>query len=156
AAWRKSIELDPRDPEPRIQVGQRLLARKDYLAGRDMLLDAFELDRDNPRPRILAANACALAQDFRGCEDLIKPWRSWLPLNDEQLQMELAQQLLLLGEAPGSQVVLQNLHARNPQRVDTRILLARVDERLNLLTEAEALLQPLDAMDLSDGVRRQI
>jgi tetratricopeptide (TPR) repeat protein len=156
SAWRKAMEMDPRDPEPRIQIGQMLVARKDYLAARDMLLDAFELDRDAPRPRILAANACALAQDFRGCEDLLKPWRSWLPLDDEPLQMELARLLLLLAEAPGAQLVLQNLLARNPQRVDARILLARVDERLNLLTEAEALLQPLDAMNLSDSMRRQV
>ncbi len=156
SAWRQAMELDPRDPEPRMQVGQMLVARKEYLAARDMLLDAFELDRDTPRPRILAANACALAQDFRGCDDLLKPWRSWLPLDDEQLQMELARLLLLLAEAPGAQLVLQNLLARNPQRVDTRILLAKVDERLNLLTEAEALLQPLEAMNLSDSMRRHV
>jgi tetratricopeptide (TPR) repeat protein len=155
-AWRKVIELDPGDAESRIQVGQRLFARKEYLVARDMLLDAFELDRDNPRPRILAASACASALDFRGCEDLLKPWRSWLPLPDGQLQMELARLLLLLGEAPGAQAVLQNQLEREPQRADTRILLARVDERLNLLTEAQALLEPLDTMDLSEPVRRQI
>jgi tetratricopeptide (TPR) repeat protein len=153
-AWRKAMELDPRDPEPRLQIGQMLVARKDYLAARDMLLDAFELDRDTPRPRILAANACALAQDFRGCEDLLKPWRSWLPLADEQLQMELARLLLLLAEAPGAQATLQDLLARNPRRVDARILLAKVNERHNLLAEAEALLEPLEATELSEPMRR--
>ncbi|HST26939.1 MAG TPA: sulfotransferase [Rudaea sp.] len=156
AAWRKGMDLDPRDPEPRIQIGLLLQGRKEYLAARDMLLDAFELDREAPRPRILAANACALAQDFRGCEDLIKPWRDWLPLEEEHLQMELARLLLLLSDAPASQAVLQDLLARSPQRVDARILLARVHERHNLLTEAAALLQPLDAMDLTDSARRQI
>ncbi|HTI96260.1 MAG TPA: sulfotransferase [Rudaea sp.] len=156
AAWRKAMGLDPHDPEPRIQVGLLLLGRKEYLAARDMLLDAFELDREAPRPRILAANACALAQDFRGCEDLIKPWRTWLPLEEEHLQMELARLLLLLSDAPASQAVLQELLARSPPRADARILLARVHERHNLLTEAAALLQPLDAMDLADHVRRQI
>jgi Flp pilus assembly protein TadD len=155
-AWRKAMALDPRDPEPRIQVGLLLQGRKEYLAARDMLLDAFELDREAPRPRILAANACALAQDFRGCEDLIKPWRAWLPLEEEHLQMELARLLLLLSDAPASQAVLQDLLARSPQRADARILLARVYERHNLLTEAAALLQPLDAMDLADPVRRQV
>ena len=156
SAWRKAMELDPRDPEPHIQVGQMLIARKDYLAARDMLLDAFELDRDAPRPRILAANACALAQDFRGCEDLLKPWRNWLPLSDDYLQIELARTLLLLSEAPGAQLVLHNLIARNPQRADARILLARVNERMNLLAEAEAALQPLDAMELNEYLRRQV
>jgi Flp pilus assembly protein TadD len=156
SAWLKAAEVDPRDPESRMQIGQILVARKEYLAARDILLDAFELDREAPRPRILAANACALAQDFHGCEDLLKPWRSWLPLEDERLQMDLARLLLLLAEAPGAQLVLQNLLERNPKRVDTRILLAKVNERLNLLAEAEALLQPLDTMELSDPLRRQI
>lgn len=156
SAWRQAMEADPNDPEPRIQIGLMLVARKDYLDARVMLLDAFELDQDNPRPRILAANACSLAQDFRGCEDLLKPWRNWLPLSDESLQMDLARLLLLLAEAPGARAVLEDLLARNPQRADARILLARVIERFNLLDEAEALLQPLDAMDLSDGMRRQV
>ena len=155
-AWRRAAELDPADPEPRLQVGQILVARKEYLAARDMLLDAFELDREAPRPRILAANACALAQDFRGCEDLLKPWRDWLPLPDEHLQFELARLLLLLADAPAAQIVLQDMLQRNPQRAETRVLLARVDERLNLLSEAEALLRPLDTMNLSDGARRQV
>jgi Flp pilus assembly protein TadD len=156
SAWRKAMELDPRDPEPRLQIGQMLIARKDYLAARDMLLDAFELDREAPRPRILAANACALAQDFRGCEDLLKPWRSWLPLSDEYLQIELARALLLLADAPGAQLALRELIARHPQRADAHILLAKVNERMNLLAEAEAALQPLDAMDLSGPLRQQV
>ena len=156
SAWRKALELDPKDPEPHLQVGLRLLARKDYLAARDILLDAFELDREAPRPRILAARACAMAQDFRGCEDLLKPWRSWLPLADENLQMEVARLLLLLAEAPGARAVLQDLLARSPQRIDARILLAKVNERHNLLDEAEALLAPLDAMELSEPLRREV
>jgi Flp pilus assembly protein TadD len=156
SAWRKAMEIEPSDPEPYLQIGQILVARKDYVAARDMLLDAFERDREAPRPRILAANACALAQDFRGCEDLLKPWRSWLPLSDDYLQVELARALLLLSEAPGAQLVLNELIARKPQRADARILLARVDERMNLLADAEAALQPLDAMHLSQTQRQQV
>ncbi|HXD83564.1 MAG TPA: sulfotransferase [Rudaea sp.] len=156
AAWRRALECDPDDPEPYIQIGQMLVARKDYSAARDMLLDAFERDRDAPRPRILAARACALALDFRGCEDLLKPWRSWLPLQDEYLQVELARSLLLLADAPGAKLALQELLARRPDSADARILLARVEERLNLLDEAEATLRPLDAMATSDAVRHQV
>lgn len=156
AAWRRSMECDPDDPEPRIQLGLMLVARKQYVDARDMLLDAFERDREAPRPRILAAHACALALDFRGCEDLLKPWRTWLPLQDEALQVELARSLLLLADAPGAQFAMQELLARQPDRTDARILLARIDERLNLLDEAEAALRPLDAMQLGDSAQRQV
>jgi len=156
AAWRRALECDPGDPEPYIQIGQMLVARKDYTAARDMLLDAFERDRDAPRPRILAARACALALDFRGCEDLLKPWRTWLPLQDGYLQVELARSLLLLADAPGAKFALQELLARHPDRADARIQLARVEERLNLLDAAEAALQPLDTMDLGEYLRKQV
>ncbi|MBS0557862.1 MAG: sulfotransferase [Proteobacteria bacterium] len=156
AAWRRAMACDPDDPEPRIQLGQMLVARKEYAAARDMLLDAFERDREAPRARILAARACALALDFRGCEDLLAAWRTWLPLDEAALQVELARYLLLLADAPGAQFALQELLAREPDVADARILLARVEERLNLLDEAQAVLQPLDAMALSEPVRRQV
>lgn len=156
AAWRRAMECDPDDPEPRIQIGQMLVARKQYMDARDMLLDAFERDREAPRPRILAAHACALALDFRGCEDLLKPWRTWLPLQDAYLQMDLARSLLLLADAPGAKFALLELLARLPDLAEARILLARVEERLNLLDEAEAALQPLDTQRTSDAVRRQV
>ncbi len=156
AAWRRAMECDPSDPEPHVQIGLRQLARKEYLAARDTLLDAFERDRDAPRPRILAARACALALDFRGCEDLLKPWRTWLPLDDAYLQVDLARSLLLLADAPGAEFAMQELLARQPDRADARILLARIDERLNLLDEAETALQPLDESQLGDAARRQV
>ena len=156
AAWRRAMELDPRDPNPRIQLGLLLIARKEYLASRDMLLDAFELDRNSPLARIHAARACCLSQDFRGAEDLLKPWHQWLPLNDDPLQLELSRQLLLLGQAPGAHSLLQDVAARNPASVEARILLAKVDERLNRVAESEALLQSLDRMNPDEAARNEI
>jgi hypothetical protein len=82
--------------------------------------------------------------------------RSWLQLQDDYLQVELARTLLLLADAPGAKSALQELLARHPDRADARIVLARVEERLNLLDAAEAALQPLDAMDLGEYLRKQV
>lgn len=156
AAWRKAMALDPSDPEPRTQLGQLLIARREYVTARDMLLDAFELDRNSPQIRIHAARACSLSQDFRGAEDLLMPWRQWLPLRDDPLQLELARQLLLLGQAPGAHLLLQEVTTRNPAYVEARILLAKVDERLNRVAESEALLQSLDQANLEEAAAKEI
>lgn len=140
-AYAAAIQRDPRNIEPKIQLGLMMLDRHDYLAAREMLLDAFELDRHLPQTRIHAARACSLCQDFQGAEDLLKPWRSWLPLNDDVLQLELARQLNLLSDAPASVTLLEDLVGRNSSRPEARLLLAGMYERLNRVADAEAMLQ---------------
>lgn len=141
AAYEAAIELDPRSVTPKIQLGLMRIDRRDYLAAREVLLDAFELDRDQPLPRIHAARACCLCQDFQGAEDLIGPWRSWLPLDDDALQMELARLLNQLSDAPASVALLEDLLGRNPSNLEARLLLGGMYERLNRLADAEAMLQ---------------
>ena len=145
AAYVAAIQREPQNSEPKIQLGLMLLDRHDYLAAREMLLDAFELDRDLPRARIHAARACSLCQDFQGATDLLKPWPNWLPLNDDALQLELARQLNLLSDAPASGALLEDLVGRNPSLPEARLLLAGIYERLNRVADAEAMLQSVAA-----------
>lgn len=152
AAYARAIQLDPRNLDPKIQLGLLLLDRHDYLAARELLLDAFELDRELPLVRIHAARACSLSQDFRGAEDLLKPWRGWLPLNDDALQLELAKQLNLLSDAPSATALLEDLVGRNPSHLEARVQLASMYERLNRMADAEPLLQSVDnAAELSSN-----
>jgi len=95
-AFEESIRLDPRNPAPQLNLGLLLLQRGDFLAARKKLLDAIERDPNEPLIRIHAATACARCQDFDRAEALLKPWRQWMPLNDPSLQLELANNLLLL------------------------------------------------------------
>ncbi len=136
-AYATAIRLDQGNLMPKVQMGLLLLARKDYLAARETLLDAFELDKNLPLTRIHAANACCLCQDFHGAADLLKPWRTWLPLESEPLQLELAKLLQLMGDTPSSVVLLENLIARNPSHPEARLLLAKVYERMNELARSE-------------------
>ena len=142
-AYATAIRLDRDNLMPKVQLGLLLLARKDYLAARETLLDAFELDKGSPLTRIHAANACCLCQDFHGAMDLLKPWRTWLPLESEPLQLELAKLLQLMGDTPSTVVLLEDLIARNPSHLEARLLLAKVYERMNELARSEIMARDL-------------
>ena len=142
-AYATAIRLDQGNLMPKVQMGLLLLARKDYLAARETLLDAFELDKNLPLTRIHAANACCLCQDFHGAADLLKPWRTWLPLESEPLQLELAKLLQLMGDTPSTAVLLEDLIARNPSHLEARLLLAKVYERMNELARSETMARAL-------------
>lgn len=157
-AYTNAIRLDQHNLMPKVQMGLLLLARKDYLAARETLLDAFELDKNLPLTRIHAAHACCLCQDFHGAADLVKPWRTWLPLGDESLQLELAKLLQLMGDTPSTAFLLEDLVARNSSLLEARLLLAKVYERLNDLSRSEAAAQALltDRIVLTDEARNDV
>jgi Flp pilus assembly protein TadD len=146
ASYRAAIQLDPKNPIPRVDLGLMLIERKDYLSAREMLLDAFELDRQSPLARIHGARACCLCQDFKGAQDLLRPWHQWLPLQDDVLQMELAKLLILLSDASAAQALLDDVVQRNVINLEARFLLASVYERLNRVTEADELLKSIAAL----------
>lgn len=146
AAYAKAIQLDPTNPLPKSQLGLLLIERCDYLAARDVLLDLVALDQESVQARIHAARACCLSQDIRGAGDLLKPWRHWLPLHDDELQLELAQVLTLRNDVPAAAELLEDLIARRPAHPKARLLLASAYERFNRLADAEAMVSPVVRM----------
>ncbi|GAB2557948.1 tetratricopeptide repeat-containing sulfotransferase family protein [Rhodanobacter koreensis] len=157
-AYATAIRLDQGNLMPKVQMGLLLLERKDYLAARETLLDAFDLDKSAPLTRIHAAHACCLCQDFHGAADLLKPWRTWLPLDSELLQLELAKLLQLMGDTPSTAVLLEDLVARNPSCLEARLLLAKVYERLNELARSEVMVRALlaDTIVSTDEARSDV
>lgn len=155
-AYTKAIGLDPANPDPRIHLGLLQIKRQDYAAARDTLLDAFDRNPNNAIVRIHAARACTLCEDFRGAEDLVKPWRQWLPLNDDTAQLELARVLVLLAEAPDAQILLEELLRRNPAFVDAKIQLIKVYERINAIDQAETLLATLENVRVNESAQHGI
>jgi Flp pilus assembly protein TadD len=139
-AFEESIRLDPRNAAPYLNLGLLLMQRRDYLAAREKLLDAVERDANAPEIRIHAATACSRCQDFDRAEKLLKPWRQWMPLNDISLQLELANNLLLLSDGPATQALLEDLVRIAPDNFDARIHLAGVYERMNRLDDVAAVL----------------
>ncbi|MDE3071933.1 MAG: sulfotransferase [Pseudomonadota bacterium] len=157
AAYVTALRLDPANTEQMLNYGLLQLQQLDYLGARETLLDAFAIDPQSPTIRIHAARACSACRDDYRVDELLKPWRQWLPLAAE-LQFELAGLKLALGEANTVQLLLEDTLARAPSHLQAKLLLASVYERVNRLDTAEALLQEIIAShaDGDDAVRREI
>jgi len=114
---------------------------------RDTLLRAFGKAPDSPSVRIHAAQACLACRDHRA-DDLLRPWREWLPLEDS-LQFELADAQAQQGEADVALELFEDLLRRLPEDRGLRLRLAGIYERVNRLEKAEKLLDALAAEDIS-------
>ncbi|HEY8683558.1 MAG TPA: sulfotransferase [Rhodanobacter sp.] len=143
AAYAVSLRLAPDNMDQLINLGLLQLHRKDYLAARDTLLKAHSLDPQSALVRIHAARACSVCRDYRA-DDLIRPWRQWLPLDDAP-QLDLADLHLLLGDANTARFLLEDLLARTPAHLPAKLLLAAVLERMNQLDQAQSLLDQITA-----------
>lgn len=145
AAYNEALALDSQTAAPHINLGLLLIQRRDYLQAREKMLDAIDREPDLPRARIHAAIACSFCQDFDRAERLLKPWRQWLPLDDDAMQLELSNQLLLLGYGQQAQVVVEELLSRAPGNAAARLRLATLFERINRVDDAEALIRGVAA-----------
>lgn len=105
---------------------------------RNTLLVAFGKSPDSPAIRIHAAQACLACRDWRA-ENLLRPWREWIPLEDS-LQAELAELLVQTGEAEFALGLLEDLSLRAPGEWRVLLRMAGLYERVNRTAEAEALL----------------
>ncbi len=142
-AYSKALELDPGNAIARSQLGSLLIELREYLAARDLLLDAVQQNPDSLRARVDAARACSVCQDYEGSAELLRPWRRFVPINDDQLQLELAQAVAQNHDMPDAAALLEDLLARVPGHLEARVQLAHVYERLNRLRDAEAMLSPV-------------
>lgn len=142
-ALARAVELDPANLTPKRQLGLLLIELRDYLTARHLLLDVVEAMPDSLEARVDAARACCHCQDQEGADDLLRRWRQWVPFNDDDLQLSLAQVLTLKNDIPDAVEVLEDLLARWPGQFDIRLLLANHYERLNRLADADAVLVPV-------------
>lgn len=150
-----AVQLAPDDPEVLEAQGLLQMELGNPRRARDMLLRAFGASPHSPGIRIHAAQACSACRDYRA-EDLLGPWREWLPL-EEDLQRELAEVQIQQGEVMAALDVLEDLVRRSPSHVPAQLSLASVYERVNRLDDAEAILQKIEASDAqSDDVHRAI
>ncbi|PXV57359.1 Tetratricopeptide repeat-containing protein [Dyella jiangningensis] len=142
-AFARAVDLDPSNITPKSQLGLLLIEMRDYLTARQLLLDVVAAMPDSLAARVDAARACCHCQDVEGAADLLRRWRQWVPFNDDDLQLSLAQVLTLKNDIPDAVEVLEDLLARWPGQFDVRLLLASHYERLNRLADAEAVLVPV-------------
>ncbi len=135
--------LAPDDVGRLDQLGRYQLQSGKPLIARDTLLRAFRKAPELPAVRIDLARACSACRDYRA-EDLIRPWREWLPL-DDALQLDLANVFAPLGEVEEAREVLEDLLRRAPANESAQLQLASMYERANRLEDAESLLNRISA-----------
>lgn len=140
-AYLTALEHAPNDIELLISLGLLQMQERDFVAARGTLIKAHAIDPTSARARIYAARACSESRDYRA-DDLLLPWREWLPL-EEDLQYELATLQLTLGHAYNALELLEDLVRRAPSNIQAALQRANVYERLNRPDDAQAALQPL-------------
>jgi predicted Zn-dependent protease len=158
AVYERVLHASPTDAGQLVNYALLKLQQRDYAGARDIALRAHALEPDSPRVRIHAARACQACREYEEAEDLLKPWRRWLPLEDDGLQQELGDLQLALGDGDSAQVLLEDLVRRSPGNVHAIVHLASAYERLNRLPEAESLLAQLAGRldGAAPGVRMEL
>ena len=156
AAFATALKLDPGNVDAHVNLGLLQLRRREFMDAYRTLLTAYELDPDSSRVRIHAARACTMSRD-PFADELLKPWRSWLPL-DETLHLELANLLLTIGDANAARFLLEDLLTKAPQNLEAKLQLASVYERQNQPETAATVLGQITLAhpDLDASAQREI
>lgn len=152
-----AVHCAPDDPERWEQLGLLKLQLGKPLDARTDLLHALEMAPGSAPIRIHAAQACVACRDQRA-EELLRPWREWLPLAHD-LQTGLADLLIQISEPWDAMELLDDLVRRAPGDWLAQLLLARVYERVNRPEEAQAKLQWIVAAGAvidNPDVRREV
>lgn len=138
---RERLKQAPQDADALLQLGWLCLQRGDYREARELLLQAHVLQPRSIPVRIYAGRTLADSGDLRA-RDLIRDWRSWLPLSDQQ-QYDLADVMYRTDWTTEAIGVLEDLLRRSPAFPAARQLLAEMYERVNRLDDAGALMRVL-------------
>lgn len=138
---RDRLKQRPDDADLLLQLGWLRLQRGDYREARELLLKAHVLQPRSVPIRIYAGRTLADSGDLRA-RDLIRDWRTWLPLPDQQ-QLDLADVMYRTEWTTEAIGVLEDLLRRSPKFYAARQLLAEMYERVNRLADALALVDVL-------------
>lgn len=141
AQVRARLAENPADADALLQLGWLRLQNGDYAEAGELLLKAHVLEPRSIPVRIYAGRTLADSGDLRA-RDLIREWREWLPLPDQQ-QYDLADLMYRTDWTSEAIGVLDDLLRRSPGFVAARQLLAELYERVNRLAEARELVAVL-------------
>lgn len=155
-ACETSLRLSPDNPDQLINRGLLHSRQREFIEARDTLLRAVDLAPQSPDARIHAARACAVCRDYRA-DQLTERWREWLPLADD-LQVELADLKLTMGDANAALLLLEDLRTRSIPSIGAKLLLAAVYERVNRVADARAILEEFaqTSTDLDRSQQRDV
>ena len=157
AAYRKALELEPRDALVHVNLGFLKVDMSDTAAARHHFLDGHDFDPGNVDACIYGAIACYECGDTRNAERLLLRRAHWAELSIDQM-IDLGWALTQLSHADEGERWLQQAKTRDPGNLIVRCRLALGYERVNRLDEAQQMAAGLpDPERLPDGeLRREI
>lgn len=144
-AYATAVRLAPDDAELLELHGLVQMDLGRMVEASETLLAAFGRSPDSPSIRIHAALACAACRDLRA-ENLLRPWRQWLPL-DDYLHSQLAEAHAAQNNLVAALELMEELSRRRPEERRVRLRLAGLYERMNRIEEAEAVLEGVVVQD---------
>lgn len=154
-AYRSALERSPGDAGILLNLGLLDMEAGKVTLARDHLLDAVSADPALVDARLYGARACYECGDHALAQELLRPWRDWTQLPDEQ-RIELGSLLTLLGENDDGEKVLLDVLQRTPDEARVLAALVCLHERLNRVDEARAwLARLLPAQQAPDATTRR-
>ncbi len=154
-AYRAALERAPGDAGVLLNLGLLDMEAGKVTLARDHLVAAVRADPALVDARLYGARACYECGDHALAQDLLRSWREWSALADEQ-RIELGSLLTLLGENSVGEHVLLDVLKRTPDEARVLAALVCLYERLNRVDEARAWLDRLrPAQDAPDATTRR-
>lgn len=140
--YRHALRMKADDPVLLSNLGMLRWQLGDAIETMELMLTSFRLDHHLPEPRIygaLAAYECA-RDDI--AELLLAGHETWPDLG-ELLEPELALAMIRIGRTSQAETRLQALREQPQYAMSASLHLAALYERLNRLTDAHAVMQPI-------------
>lgn len=158
AAYLHAVAVDSADTESWINLGYLFIELGFVVKARDALLRALALDPDLPDVRVHAARICMECGEDADANQVLKDWPQWVDRLDSEQKVDLASELIRLGQGESGQDMLRSLRTDPAGGQLATIRLAAAQERLNDLDaarETAALLPPSSVGEVDENVRRE-
>jgi Flp pilus assembly protein TadD len=146
AAYRRALELDPRNSGVLENLGLLHYERADFAAARKFLVAAAEIDPAALTARIYGAAACCECTDVPTAERLVASWWQWTQL-DLDAQLALANVMIRSGHPDTAETILRRALTQTAEKPRVLVRLLSLYERLNRLDDARALVPQLPRPD---------
>ena len=144
-AYLQALEREPENPEYSVNLGYLFIELGFVAKARDFLAQALRLAPDLYGVRIHCARMYIECGEDAAAKAVLHGWPKWFGVLGGELRVELASELLRLGQQEAGESLLRSLLDDPASGAIARARLAASLERLNRVDEAESIAAELPA-----------